>query len=74
MSVLQDKNIKCAVPAKPDVVKLDNIYRELVLSSLDEDKVVGDPDEAPTPKKIPGVLVSDTASWCPTCNPGLKKD
>lgn len=43
MSVLQDKNIKCAVPVKPDVVQLDKIYRELVLSSLDEDKVVGEP-------------------------------
>jgi hypothetical protein len=56
------------------VVKLDNIYRELVLSSLDENKVVGDPDEEPKPKKIPRVIVSDTASWCHMCNPGLKKD
>jgi hypothetical protein len=40
MSILQDKTIKCAVPEKPDVVKLDNIYRELVISCLDEDKGV----------------------------------
>jgi pantetheine-phosphate adenylyltransferase len=25
-------------------------------------------------KPIPGVVVHDTASWCSTCNPGLKKE
>jgi pantetheine-phosphate adenylyltransferase len=25
-------------------------------------------------KTIPGIVVHDTASWCTTCNPGLKKE
>jgi predicted nucleotidyltransferase len=39
MAVLSDKNIKSAVPKTVDSKKLDQIYRDLVMFSMEEEKV-----------------------------------
>lgn len=39
MAVLADKNIKSAVPKTVDAKKLDQIYRDLVLSSMEEEEM-----------------------------------